>query len=127
VPRRAYVLKLAGARDGVRVEGGQEQHGGVALSNFDGFTNDPEWETWDVKAAVNTWLGTPTSNHGLLLKMRNESLPFVSPANADIDIDRCCGGRRSLPAPRLRSPLLSTALAAWPALGGIAPIPCAKP
>jgi RHS repeat-associated protein len=43
-----------------------------ALSGFNGFTNDPEWETWDVRSAVNTWLTDPSSNYGLLLKMRDE-------------------------------------------------------
>jgi RHS repeat-associated protein len=43
-----------------------------ALSGFNGFTNDPEWETWDVRSAVNAWLTTPSSNHGLLLRMRDE-------------------------------------------------------
>jgi RHS repeat-associated protein len=42
------------------------------LSGVDGLTNDPEWQRWDVKAAVNTWLGAPASNYGLLLKMRDE-------------------------------------------------------
>jgi RHS repeat-associated protein len=44
-----------------------------ALSGFNGFTNDPEWEAWDVKSAVNTWLAAPSSNHGLLLRQRNEA------------------------------------------------------
>ncbi|NUT33989.1 MAG: DNRLRE domain-containing protein [Hamadaea sp.] len=46
----------------------------VALSSFNGFTNDPEWEHWDVTGAVKTWLATPQNNHGLLLKMRDESV-----------------------------------------------------
>jgi RHS repeat-associated protein len=44
----------------------------AALSGVDGLTNDPEWQRWDVKAAVNTWLATPAANYGLLLKMRDE-------------------------------------------------------
>jgi YD repeat-containing protein len=44
-----------------------------ALSGFNGFTNDPEWETWNATAAVKTWLTTPSSNHGLLLRQRNET------------------------------------------------------
>lgn len=43
-----------------------------ALAGFNGFTNDPEWEVWDVRAAVNTWLDDPSSNHGLLLRQRDE-------------------------------------------------------
>ncbi len=42
------------------------------LSGVNGLTNDPEWQRWDVKAAVNNWLGTPANNYGLLLKMRDE-------------------------------------------------------
>jgi RHS repeat-associated protein len=44
------------------------------LSGFNGFTNDPEWETWDVRNAVDGWIDTPTSNYGFLLKMRDESV-----------------------------------------------------
>jgi RHS repeat-associated protein len=44
-----------------------------ALSGFNGFTNDPEWEHWHVTPAVRTWLATPSSNHGLLLRQRNEA------------------------------------------------------
>lgn len=44
----------------------------AAESYFDGFTNDPEWETWDVRNAVNYWLTLPSTNHGLLLKLRDE-------------------------------------------------------
>jgi RHS repeat-associated protein len=44
-----------------------------ALSGFNGFTNDPEWEHWHVTAAVKTWLATPSSNHGLLLRQRDEA------------------------------------------------------
>ncbi|WP_203981222.1 golvesin C-terminal-like domain-containing protein [Planosporangium flavigriseum] len=44
----------------------------AALSGFNGFTNDPEWEAWDVKNAVSGWLANPASNYGLLLKQRDE-------------------------------------------------------
>ncbi|WP_158074084.1 golvesin C-terminal-like domain-containing protein [Micromonospora sp. CB01531] len=41
-------------------------------AGFNGFTNDPEWETWDVTTPVKSWVTTPSSNHGLLLRMRDE-------------------------------------------------------
>jgi RHS repeat-associated protein len=44
-------------------------------SGFNGFTNDPEWENWSVLGAVKTWLATPSSNFGLLLKMHDETTP----------------------------------------------------
>jgi RHS repeat-associated protein len=44
----------------------------TALSGFDGFTNDPEWETWNVTSAAAGWVGNPASNYGLLLKMKDE-------------------------------------------------------
>ncbi|GAA1874239.1 golvesin C-terminal-like domain-containing protein [Asanoa iriomotensis] len=37
-----------------------------------GFTNDPEWATWDVTPPVKGWVSTPTSNTGFLLRMRDE-------------------------------------------------------
>ncbi|MFY1577486.1 DNRLRE domain-containing protein [Verrucosispora sp. WMMD703] len=42
-------------------------------ASFNGFTNDPEWETWDVTAAVDGWVKTPASNYGLLLRQRDEA------------------------------------------------------
>jgi RHS repeat-associated protein len=39
-----------------------------------GITNDPEWESWDVSPAVRSWVATPSSNYGLLLKMHDESV-----------------------------------------------------
>ena len=47
---------------------------GAAESYFDGFTNDPEWESWAVTNTVKSWLSTPSSNYGFLLKMRDESV-----------------------------------------------------
>ncbi|MEU5722817.1 DNRLRE domain-containing protein [Micromonospora sp. NPDC047738] len=41
-------------------------------ASFNGFTNDPEWETWDVTTAVDGWVKTPASNYGLLLRQRDE-------------------------------------------------------
>ena len=41
-------------------------------ASFNGFTNDPEWETWDVTSPVKGWVATPTSNYGLLLRQRDE-------------------------------------------------------
>jgi YD repeat-containing protein len=46
----------------------------VAESFFGGFTNDPEWESWTVTNTVKSWLATPASNHGLLLRMRDEAV-----------------------------------------------------
>lgn len=44
----------------------------TAESYVDGFTNDPEWQSWDVSDTVTSWLASPTTNHGLLLRMRDE-------------------------------------------------------
>ena len=44
----------------------------AVLSSEGGLTNDPEWQRWDVKPAVNGWLANPASNFGLLLKMHDE-------------------------------------------------------
>jgi RHS repeat-associated protein len=44
-------------------------------AGFNGFTNDPEWETWDVTSPVKTWVATPSTNKGLLLRMRDEVNP----------------------------------------------------
>ncbi|WP_445319867.1 golvesin C-terminal-like domain-containing protein [Micromonospora sp. ZYX-F-536] len=41
-------------------------------AGFNGFTNDPEWETWDVTSPVKGWVATPSANNGLLLRMRDE-------------------------------------------------------
>ncbi|MET8232186.1 DNRLRE domain-containing protein [Micromonospora sp. NPDC005298] len=41
-------------------------------AGFNGFTNDPEWETWDVTTPVKGWVSTPSTNNGLLLRMRDE-------------------------------------------------------
>ncbi|MCO1597713.1 DNRLRE domain-containing protein [Micromonospora sp. RHAY321] len=41
-------------------------------AGFNGFTNDPEWETWDVTSPVKGWVATPSTNNGLLLRMRDE-------------------------------------------------------
>ncbi|WP_158619010.1 DNRLRE domain-containing protein [Micromonospora sp. M71_S20] len=42
-------------------------------AGFNGFTNDPEWATWDVTNPVKGWVATPTSNTGFLLRMRDEA------------------------------------------------------
>ncbi|MFU8854699.1 DNRLRE domain-containing protein [Micromonospora sp. SL1-18] len=44
-------------------------------AGFNGFTNDPEWETWDVTTPVKSWVTAPDTNHGLLLRMRDEAVP----------------------------------------------------
>ncbi|MEV6813907.1 DNRLRE domain-containing protein, partial [Micromonospora sp. NPDC051296] len=43
------------------------------LSGFNDFTNDPEWERWDVTAAAAGWVANPDTNHGLLLKFKDEA------------------------------------------------------
>jgi YD repeat-containing protein len=42
-------------------------------AGFNGFTNDPEWETWDVTSPVKGWVASPATNFGLLLRMRDEA------------------------------------------------------
>ncbi|MFG1777592.1 DNRLRE domain-containing protein [Micromonospora sp. NPDC049048] len=42
-------------------------------AGFNGFTNDPEWATWTVTDPVKSWVATPGSNKGFLLRMRNEA------------------------------------------------------
>ncbi|MCW3840636.1 DNRLRE domain-containing protein, partial [Micromonospora yasonensis] len=37
-----------------------------------GFTNDPEWASWDVTTAVDGWVKNSASNFGLLLRQRDE-------------------------------------------------------
>jgi len=46
----------------------------TAESYFDGFTNDPEWESWSVTNTVKSWLASPASNYGFLLKLRDEAV-----------------------------------------------------
>ncbi|NUT20964.1 MAG: DNRLRE domain-containing protein [Hamadaea sp.] len=46
----------------------------TAESYFDGFTNDPEWASWTVTNTVKSWLASPSTNYGFLLKMRDESV-----------------------------------------------------
>ncbi|OKI58008.1 hypothetical protein A6A27_07155 [Micromonospora sp. CB01531] len=41
-------------------------------AGFNGFSNDPEWETWDVTSPAKGWLTNPASNYGLLLRQRDE-------------------------------------------------------
>jgi RHS repeat-associated protein len=41
-------------------------------ASFNGFTNDPEWETWDVTGAVDGWVKNAATNYGLLLRQRDE-------------------------------------------------------
>ncbi|MEV0427822.1 DNRLRE domain-containing protein [Micromonospora sp. NPDC050495] len=41
-------------------------------AGFNGFANDPEWETWDLTSPVKAWVATPSTNNGLLLRMRDE-------------------------------------------------------
>ncbi|WP_170285257.1 DNRLRE domain-containing protein [Micromonospora palomenae] len=42
-------------------------------ASFNGFTNDPEWENWNVTPAVKGWLTTPANNKGFLLRQRDET------------------------------------------------------
>ncbi|MGN9892070.1 golvesin C-terminal-like domain-containing protein [Micromonospora sp. L31] len=41
-------------------------------ASFNGFTNDPEWESWDVTTAVKGWHTAPETNYGFLLRQRDE-------------------------------------------------------
>ena len=43
-----------------------------AESTRTGVTNDPEWQSWTVTPSVKAWLATPSSNHGFLVKLRDE-------------------------------------------------------
>ncbi|MEV1143676.1 DNRLRE domain-containing protein [Micromonospora sp. NPDC049799] len=60
------------ASTGVAWTGGGD-YTATPLSGFNGFTNDPEWETWDVTAAAAKWVVNPATNYGLLLKMKDEA------------------------------------------------------
>ncbi|WP_124777863.1 DNRLRE domain-containing protein [Micromonospora inaquosa] len=42
-------------------------------ASFNGFTNDPEWENWNVTPAVKGWLAAPADNKGFLLRQRDET------------------------------------------------------
>ncbi|MEU4428529.1 DNRLRE domain-containing protein, partial [Actinoplanes sp. NPDC024001] len=44
----------------------------TALSGNNTFTNDPKWMTWNVTSAAKSWVASPSGNHGLLLKQRDE-------------------------------------------------------
>src|SRR5574341_938908 len=44
----------------------------TAASSVTGVTNDPEWQSWTTTGVVQGWLTTPSTNHGLLVKMRDE-------------------------------------------------------
>ena len=41
-------------------------------AGFNGFTNDPEWEAWEVTAPVKGWITNPASNYDFLMRMRDE-------------------------------------------------------
>ena len=36
-------------------------------------TNDPKWHIWDATSTVQGWIGNRTSNHGVLVKLRDET------------------------------------------------------
>ncbi|MER7473983.1 DNRLRE domain-containing protein [Micromonospora sp. NPDC000018] len=60
------------ASTGVSWSGGN--YDPTPLSGFNGYTNDPEWETWDVTKAAAKWVLNPAANNfGLLLKFKNEA------------------------------------------------------
>ncbi|WP_127508968.1 DNRLRE domain-containing protein [Actinoplanes solisilvae] len=44
----------------------------TALAADNTSTNDPKWLTWDVTAAAKGWITNPATNHGLLLRQRDE-------------------------------------------------------
>jgi TGF-beta propeptide len=41
-----------------------------------GITNDPAWQSWDVTTLARSWFATPSSNHGVLIKLANETSPL---------------------------------------------------
>ncbi|WIM97628.1 DNRLRE domain-containing protein [Actinoplanes oblitus] len=45
----------------------------TVLSANNTFTNDPKWMTWDVTGAAKSWVATPATNYGVLLKQRDEA------------------------------------------------------
>ncbi|WP_405104077.1 DNRLRE domain-containing protein [Micromonospora sp. NBC_01412] len=45
----------------------------VAESGFDGANTNPEFGRWTTTATIREWLANPSSNHGFLLKMRDEA------------------------------------------------------
>ncbi|WP_460527167.1 golvesin C-terminal-like domain-containing protein [Flindersiella endophytica] len=38
--------------------------------------NPPAWQSWQIRDAVRAWQATPSSNHGLLVKLANETTPI---------------------------------------------------
>jgi RHS repeat-associated protein len=44
----------------------------AAASSVTGVTDNPGWQSWTTTGIVQGWLADPTTNHGLLVKMRDE-------------------------------------------------------
>src|SRR6266851_3100472 len=47
--------------------------GSATDTGVSGLTNDPNRQEFTVTSAVQSWLGTPSSQHGLMIKVQNES------------------------------------------------------
>ncbi|PRX49389.1 RHS repeat-associated protein [Prauserella shujinwangii] len=45
---------------------------GPALDQVVGITNDPRWHIWENAGVVQGWIDNPASNHGYLVKLRDE-------------------------------------------------------
>lgn len=48
---------------------------GTASDSVTGITNDPAWRSWDVTGLARGWQADPASNHGVLVKLANETTP----------------------------------------------------
>lgn len=48
---------------------------GPAVDTVPEITNDPSWHRWDVDQVVQGWVDDPASNHGMLVKLADESGP----------------------------------------------------
>jgi RHS repeat-associated protein len=47
----------------------------TVAGSISGLTNDPDRQLWPVKSVVQGWITTPSSEHGLLVKLANETSP----------------------------------------------------
>jgi RHS repeat-associated protein len=47
----------------------------AVAGSVSGLTNDPDRQEWPVTSAVQGWVSTPSSEHGLLVKMSSETTP----------------------------------------------------
>jgi RHS repeat-associated protein len=72
----------------------------TALSSVTGLTNDPNRQLWPVTPAVQGWVDTPSSQHGLLLRMHAEAA--TGPQDQELFLDT------SAAEPALRPELVVT-------------------